>query len=355
MTPTNQDVMSEAVNHVEHQVHSGLGSAAMQKSEFSHQMHDPVVTQFRIVGAHGRRDAVLANQIIGKNFVEGLPDGREGLSAAILFRCQNLEPLFIDHGSATQDFEKVVEVWLIQEDGTTRGYVIDPRFLEQHDVEADTPQREGVAGPDNYVQDSNFKVDEVGRLGVEQGFEVTKVKAREAPCRAFAGMAPALDKLVMGDVHGEIFDMVPFAEKGEKEAGMGVGARGQCVGAAHNPGRDAGVTKETKFVKKWLAEEGGAEGLGEMGIIFSKAGGLNVSLDHAFLGGAVWLADHDIVEATPAVRVVKCLNSEKTVLLFLLGVELAELGDSVSVPCSGMSKRQVLRGRRCAWPLSTAI
>jgi hypothetical protein len=72
----------------------------------------------------------------------------------------------------------------------------------------------------------------------------------------------------VGDIHGEIFDVVAFAEKGVEEAGMGVGARGRCVGAVHNLGRDAGVTKETEFGKKWLTEEGGAEGLAEMGVIF---------------------------------------------------------------------------------------
>jgi hypothetical protein len=44
---------------------------------------------------------------------------------------------------------------------------------------------------------------------------------------------------------------------------MGVSARGQHVGAVHDPGRDAGVTKETEFTKKWRTEEGSAKGLAD--------------------------------------------------------------------------------------------
>jgi hypothetical protein len=44
---------------------------------------------------------------------------------------------------------------------------------------------------------------------------VTKVKVGEDTCCAFAGTMPALDELIMGDVHGEVNDVVPFAEKGE--------------------------------------------------------------------------------------------------------------------------------------------
>jgi hypothetical protein len=50
---------------------------------------------------------------------------------------------------------------------------------------------------------------------------VTKVKAREAPCHAFTGALPALDEFIVGDVHGEIFDVVPFAEKGRKRQAWG--------------------------------------------------------------------------------------------------------------------------------------
>jgi hypothetical protein len=76
-----------------------------------------------------------------------------------------------------QDFEKVIEVWFIQEDSSARGDIIDPRFLEQHDIEANVPPQEGVAGPDDDVQDRNFKVDKVRSFSVEQGFKVTAVEA----------------------------------------------------------------------------------------------------------------------------------------------------------------------------------
>jgi hypothetical protein len=83
----------------------------------------------------------LANQIVGKNFVEGLSDGCELLATAELFRGEDTELLCVDHGLAAQDFEKVIEVRFIQEDGSTGGDIIDPGFLQQHDVEANAPPR----------------------------------------------------------------------------------------------------------------------------------------------------------------------------------------------------------------------
>ena len=45
----------------------------------------------------------------------------------------------------------------------------------------------------------------------------------------------------------------------------------------------------------------------------------------------IWLACHDIVKATPAVRVVEGLNGAEMGPLFLLSDELTEFGDGVSV------------------------
>jgi hypothetical protein len=97
------DMMAEAANCVEHQVHRGLRSATMQKSEFCHGMDDPVITRFGVVGAHGRRGAALANQIVGKNFVKCLADGCKGLATAKLLGGEDTVLLSVEHGTATQD------------------------------------------------------------------------------------------------------------------------------------------------------------------------------------------------------------------------------------------------------------
>jgi hypothetical protein len=164
-------MMAEAANHVEHQIHRGLGGSTAQKSEFGHGMDDPIVTRFGVVRAHGRRSAALADQIVGKNFVKGLADGCKGLATAKLLGGEDTVLLSVEHGTTTQEFEQVIKIRFVQEDGATGRDIVNAGFLQQHDVESDAPPREGVAGPDDDVQDRNFEVNEVRRFSVEKGFE----------------------------------------------------------------------------------------------------------------------------------------------------------------------------------------